>query len=70
MTVHHLPMSDRDIQRAAMELQTGRHGGFAESIAIAYHRADPANRARLVEAFPELFKKGRHFWELWNPERA
>ena len=70
MTIHHLPLSDRDTQRAALELQTGRHGGFAESIGIAYNRADPTNRARLVEAFPELFKKGRTFWELWNPERA
>ncbi len=32
-------------------------GGFAQAIATAFSRADPANRERLVFAFPELFER-------------
>jgi hypothetical protein len=36
-------------------------GGFAAAIALAYFRADSDNKARLLEAFPDLFAKYRQW---------
>lgn len=34
-------------------------GGFAAAVAVAYYRADGDNKARVLDAFPELFDKYR-----------
>ena len=34
-------------------------GGFASALALAYFRADSDNQARILGAFPELFKRYR-----------
>jgi hypothetical protein len=42
----------------AAALHMARHGGhFASALAAAYFKGDDANRARIVEAFPEYFAK-------------
>jgi hypothetical protein len=58
--------SARDMHRAAEELATGTHGSFARRIGEAYLFADSENRARLTQAFPELFEKGMS----WGGDRA
>ena len=55
-----------DMHDAAAELATGRHGSFARRIGEAYQFADESNKARLTQAFPDLFEKGR----LFAPDRA
>lgn len=32
-------------------------GGFASALAVAFRRADPGNRRRLREAFPDLISR-------------
>ena len=49
-------MTDRQLLAAALQLERGRLGSFAELIGRAYIAASPANRERLAEAFPEIFK--------------
>ena len=49
-------MTDRQLLAAALQLERGRLGSFAEFIGRAYIAASPANRERLAEAFPEIFK--------------
>jgi hypothetical protein len=49
-------MTDRQLLAAALLLEDGRLGSFAEFIGRAYIAASPANRERLAEAFPEIFK--------------
>lgn len=34
-------------------------GGFVQSLAAAWRRADPENRTRIKFAFPELFERYR-----------
>jgi hypothetical protein len=41
--------------QAARILREGQLGGFAGAIGDAYACADASNRAKLVQAFPELF---------------
>lgn len=49
-------MTERQLLSAALELERGRFGSFAEFIGRAYIVASPANRERLSRAFPELFQ--------------
>ena len=52
-----------ELYYACYELLTGRHGSFAKAIAEAYSVADRGNSQKLVEAFPDLFERGYHFWQ-------
>jgi hypothetical protein len=52
-----------DLYYACQELESGRHGSFARAIAEAYAVADMGNSQKLVEAFPDLFERGHHFWQ-------
>jgi hypothetical protein len=52
-----------ELYYACYELLTGRHGSFAKAIAEAYSVADKGNSQKLVEAFPDLFERGYHFWQ-------
>ena len=49
-------MTDRQLLSAALLLELGRLGSFAEHIGRAYIVASPANRERLAEAFPDIFE--------------
>lgn len=49
-------MTAGQLLRAALTLERGRFGSFAEFIGRAYIAASPANRERLAEAFPEIFQ--------------
>jgi hypothetical protein len=46
---------------AAAELASGLHGSFARRIGEAYQLADQGNKARLTQAFPDLFDKALAF---------
>ena len=49
-------MTERQTLSAALMLEGGRFGSFAEFIGRAYIAASPANRERLAEAFPDVFQ--------------
>jgi hypothetical protein len=49
-------MTERQTLAAALLLEGGRFGSFAEFIGRAYIAASPTNRERLAGAFPELFQ--------------
>lgn len=48
-------MNDDQLRAAALAMETGRYGSFAEFIGRAYLAADPNNRDRLTRAFADLF---------------
>lgn len=54
-------MTDAQMHRAAVAMQSGTHGNFAASIGDAYICADPTNRERLADAFPDLFARVHEF---------
>jgi len=54
-------MTDAQMHRAAVAMQSGTHGHFAASIGDAYIVADPINRERLAAAFPDLFARVHEF---------
>jgi hypothetical protein len=54
-------MTDAQMHRAAVAMQSGTHGHFATSIGDAYIAADPTNRERLADAFPDLFARVHEF---------
>jgi hypothetical protein len=54
-------MTDAQLRRAAVAMQSGTHGHFAASIGDAYIAADPTNRGRLAAAFPDLFARVHEF---------
>jgi hypothetical protein len=56
-------MTDAQLRRAAVAMQSGTHGHFAASIGDAYIAADPANRERLAAAFPDLFARVHEFYQ-------
>lgn len=49
-------MNDRQLLEAALLLESGRLGSFAEHLGRAYIAASPDNRDRLAKAFPEVFQ--------------
>jgi len=59
MKTNHL--SYDDMFNACRELESGRHGSFAQHIARAYVVADKGNSQKLSDAFPDLFERGHHF---------
>ena len=54
-------LSDSELFNACRELESGRHGSFAQHIARAYAVADKTNGKALLNAFPDLFERGHHF---------
>lgn len=54
-------MNAHQLHRAAVEMESGRHGGFSAAIAAAYFLADAHNRERLTAAFGDLFERAHHF---------
>lgn len=52
-----------DLRFACRELESGRHGAFAQDLARAYFHADKANAETLLNAFPHIFERGYHFYQ-------
>jgi hypothetical protein len=44
-----------------IELETGRHGGFAKALANAWFLADENNRNKIEYTWPHLVAKARYF---------
>lgn len=44
-----------DFHQAANIMANGHLGGFAESLAMTWFRADPANREKIQATWPDLF---------------
>ena len=61
MTTNYLTQDD--LYHASRELESGRHGAFAQDLARAYFHADKNNAERLVTAFPDIFERGYHFYQ-------
>lgn len=53
-------MTERQLLEAAMLLENGRFGSFAEHLGRAYIAASPDNRDRLAQAFPDVFQAAHH----------
>lgn len=63
-------LTSDDMYQACRELESGRHGSFAQAIARAYAVADKGNSAKLLEAFPDLFERGYHFAQSRRLQQA
>ena len=44
-----------DFHQAANTMANGHLGGFAESLALTWFKADPVNREKIQATWPELF---------------
>ena len=63
-------LSQDELFYACRELESGRHGSFAQHLARAYSVADKTNRKALLDAFPELFERGYHFYQASKLQSA
>ena len=52
-----------DFHRAANLMSNGHLGGFAESLALTWFRADPANREKIQATWPDLFVRAFEIFE-------
>ena len=53
-----------DFHQAANTMANGHLGGFAESLALTWFRADSVNREKIQSAWPELFINAFEIFEL------
>lgn len=53
-----------DFHQAANVMANGDLGGFAESLAITWFRADAINRDKIQGTWPELFLNAFEIFEL------
>ena len=63
-------LSRDDLCHACRELESGRHGSFAQHMSRAYAVADKANGQALLDAFPDLFERGYHFYQASKLQNA
>lgn len=52
-----------DFHQAANLMANGHLGGFAESLALTWFRADPANREKIQATWPDLFVRAFEIFE-------
>jgi len=52
-----------DFHQAANIMANGHLGGFAESLALTWFRADSLNREKIQSTWPELFVRGFEIFE-------
>ena len=52
-----------DFHQAATIMANGHLGGFAESLALTWFRADSLNREKIQSTWPELFVRGFEIFE-------
>ena len=53
-----------DFHQAANIMSNGHLGGFAESLALTWFRADSVNRDKIQATWPELFIRAFEIFEL------
>lgn len=53
-----------DFHQAANTMANGHLGGFAESLALTWFRADSINREKIQDTWPELFINAFEIFEL------
>lgn len=53
-----------DYHRAANMMANGHLGGFAESLALTWFKADAVNKAKIQATWPELFIRAFELFEL------
>jgi len=53
-----------DFHQAANTMANGHLGGFAESLALTWFRADSLNREKIQSTWPELFLNAFEIFEL------
>ena len=53
-----------DFHQAANIMANGHLGGFAESLALTWFRADSLNREKIQTTWPELFINAFEIFEL------
>jgi hypothetical protein len=53
-----------DFHQAANIMANGHLGGFAESLALTWFRADPANREKIQANWADLFVNAFEIFEL------
>ena len=53
-----------DFHQAANVMANGHLGGFAESLAMTWFRADSINREKIQVAWPDLFINAFEIFEL------
>ena len=53
-----------DFHQAANTMANGYLGGFAESLALTWFKADPTNREKIQSTWPELFINAFEIFEL------
>jgi len=53
-----------DYHQAANTMANGHLGGFAESLALTWFRADSVNREKIQATWPELFINAFEIFEL------
>ena len=53
-----------DFHQAANIMANGHLGGFAESLALTWFRADPANREKIQANWPDLFIRAFEIFEI------
>ena len=53
-----------DFHQAANVMANGYLGGFAESLAMTWFRADPTNREKIQATWPDLFINAFEIFEL------
>jgi hypothetical protein len=53
-----------DFHQAANVMANGHLGGFAESLALTWFRADSYNREKIQATWPELFERALEIFEL------
>lgn len=53
-----------DFHQAANIMANGHLGGFAESLALTWFRADTVNREKIQAAWPDLFVRAFEIFEI------
>lgn len=53
-----------EFHQAANVMANGHLGGFAESLALTWFRADPVNREKIQATWSELFERAFEIFEL------
>ena len=53
-----------EFHQAANVMANGHLGGFAESLALTWFRADSNNREKIQATWPELFERAIEIFEL------
>ena len=59
-----------DFHQAANTMAKGELGGFAESLALTWFRADAANREKIQTTWPHLFIYAHEIFEMKDRRKS